>query len=635
MTDLKRRIEQRRKAQRERVKRWQQSRPSRSRRGEGPTIQVGTNVLSDQEIHVPVKEFCCHTHIMGATQMGKSKWMENIFRHVIKAGHGMIVMDGKGDLYDSLLKYCIAEGLKRKLVAIDPNDDQYSVGINYLELFGGATPSAWSSTVLKGLMKMFDEDDQFKAWLQEWGPAALTPLIHSGMTLTELSDFVSVVNPQFRETVLESLGKEYQQTRKRWDELKAYRDYEATTILQVLRTRGNILLNSPVITSMLGQQKTTIDWKKVMDQGGIVLVNLHSVGKVDPDSLKLLGIAIFHQIIWHAYIRPKTKRKPFFVMVDEFQQFASSDFEDAMVRLMGYGVYLMLSHQNTDQIRERHPALWSAILANCWNKIYFNISDKDAKELSRELFAGQFKTDEIKDEIKQTKYEPKETTRIVEGESRMQATSEMTGQASGSTSGSAGTTVTGSGETIGPGGLIFAGDMIYTSTTESGIASDSRSSSLSQSRAAGISDATSQTRMKVPFYEYEKYMEVSSRTFWTGNELAERFIAWMTTQSPRRAQLKIGLDKKPIPIYTPEIRDRELGSGVRERFLKKNYEQIALPTSEVLDQINQRVQKFIEEHKPEEKQEDIRRLPPKLREKNYARKKPKKRKIKKVRKRTN
>jgi hypothetical protein len=311
------------------------------------------------------------------TQMGKSKLMENLFRQIVDAGHGMIVLDGKGDLYDSLLKYCIWKGLKHKTIAINPNDDEHSVGINYLELFGEAKPAAWASTVLKGLMKMFEEEDDFKPWLQEWGPAALTPLIDAGMTLAELTNFVSVVQPEFREAILDGLGPEHQKTKERWEELKAYRSFEATAILQVLRTRGNVLINSPVVRAMLGQQKTTINWKKVMDEGGIVLVNLHSVDKVDPDSLKFLGIALFHQIIRHAYMRPKTRRKPCFVMVDEFQQFASSDFQDAMARLMGFGVYLMLSHQNIDQIREKHPALWGSVLT-CWNKIYFNITDKDA-----------------------------------------------------------------------------------------------------------------------------------------------------------------------------------------------------------------------------------------------------------------
>ena len=110
-------------------------------------------------------------------------------------------------------------------------------------------------------------------------------------------------------------------------------------------------------------------------------------------------------------------------MVDEFQQFASSDFEDAMARLMGFGVYLMLSHQNADQIRHKHPALWRAIISNCWNKIYFNISDADAQELHRELFAGMFETHRVKDEISQTKFRPHETTRTIEGYSSGTSTS--------------------------------------------------------------------------------------------------------------------------------------------------------------------------------------------------------------------
>ena len=587
-------------------------------RRKGSHIHVGTNVLSGQELYIPTNAFFCHTHFMGATQMGKSKAMENVFRHLVDAGHGMIVMDGKGDLYDSLLKYCISKGLRHKTIAIDPNNDEYSVGINYLELFGGATPSAWGSTVLKGLMKMFEEDDQFKAWLQEWGPVALTPLINAGLTLTELSNFVSIVEPQFRETVLDILGPEYQKTKERWNELKAYRDFEASSILQVLRTRGNILLNSPVITSMLGQQKTTINWKKVMDQGGIVLVNLHSVDKVDPDALKLLGIAIFHQIIRNAYMRPKTKRKPCFVMVDEFQQFASSDFEDAMARLMGFGVYLMLSHQNTDQIREKHPALWKAILSNCWNKIYFNVSDADAQELHRELFAGMFKTDKVKDEISQTKFRPHETTRTVEGYSS--GSSSSRGRGSGSA------IVTGSGQTINPDGLFFGSDIIYTSSMSS------NASSFSDSSSEGFSESSSS--VTVPFYEYEEFMEVSSRTYWTPQEFAEKFIAWMTTQDPRRAQMKIGKQRKPIPIYTAEIKDKNLPSGVFERFLKKNYDKIALPTPQVLDQINQRVQKFIEAHKPAEEISEIRRIPKGIRDETYKSKKSTTRKIKKAPKRT-
>lgn len=563
---------------------------------------LGKNSLTDKNLTIPLEKFFCHTHVMGRTGRGKSKALEILARGIIDAGYGFILIDGKGDLYDSLLKYCVSKRQQKKTIIIDPNDQGKSIGLNYLELFGDTTAEAWAEFVKDGLMKLFKQEEELRVWYEEFAPPAIVPLILNGLTLCELSDMVSVASPDFRSACLSTLGPEYDHLRKIWLELiGGHSRQEVAKTLSVIRTRAHVILNSPTMKAMFGQAKTSINWRAVMDNSGILLANCFSATQVGRQSLQMMGIALLHQILINAYSRPKGKRRPFFVLIDEFQNFLCGDVEQALAKFKGFGVYLILSHQNRSQVEAEDPALWDAILGNCDNKLYFSMSYKDADELFGELFAGYIRGDIKKYEILQTKFRPIKTRERVYGESS--ATGR--GRTSGSASGLAHT------QAFGPEGFIP--ELLYTTTADS----SSFSSGSSESSTEGYSVAD------VPWYDYQEFQEVSSIGFYSIQEIVEKFKAWIVKQDPRHAQLKIGT-RKPIPIFTSYIEDMDVFPSMVRRFKEHVYNQYALPTPEVIAQINERVPKFLEAHKPQEAvsetgaKADPHHLPKDIKDKKYA-----------------
>jgi len=543
-------------------------------------IHLGTNALSKKPIHIPLEEFTkTHTIIPGRTGMGKSFLLENLARNIIESRHGLILIDGKGDLYDRLLKFSVQRRLEKNVVLVDPEEDEWSPGINYLEVFKGTSPEALAELVLEGLMKFFKEDTEYKPWLEEWGPASLLPLIKGGFTLLELFHFTSLKEEDFRQTLLKNIDEDFYS--QKWQELKAFKPPEQARILNVVKTRASRFWESKPLKNIFGQTKTTIDWLKVMQEGGIVLCKLGRSGKLTEKTASFIGAAIVHQILLNAPQRPVPKRRPLFFMVDEFQKFVCNDFTDALDRLRGYGIYLILACQHLSQLAQETPRLHDSVMTNCGNKLVFSLSRKDSEEMAVELFTGWIHQERIKDEIWQTKLRPRETTREIIAYGAAQASGSFSGQSSGSGAGQGITSST---------ALSEDGDLIVSSQSHS----HSNTSFSSQSQGTSEMRSTSQTVSPVPWYEYEEYQERTSRTYYTIEEVKERYLAWVSNQDHRHLQVKLG-SKKPIPAVTAEIQEIRVRPSDVIKFIASVNQKTARPTAEVSKEIEARVKAYLRE----------------------------------------
>lgn len=544
-----------------------------------PAIQIGTNILSGKKLSLPIEKpglASTHTYILGSSGMGKSKFLERVARDLIQNRYGLLVLDGKNDLYNDLLDFCCLLRLANKTILIDPNDYEHSVGINYLECLGETSPEALAGMVLEGLKKFFKEDTEYKPWLEEWGPASLIPLINAKFTLLELFYFLRFKDPTFRNVLLQQQEEPFYKAK--WDELVGvFREYDQANILNVLKTRASKFWQDRALKYIFGQEKTTIDWLKVMNEGGIVLAKLGNTNKVSPETCRLLGTAILHQLSSLASSRPQGKRRPFFIMADEFQRFITPDIADSLDRLRGFGIYFILSHQNRGQVEKEDPYLLDSIDSNCLNRIIFHISPKDARVEMENLFAGMIRTDrpqDVKEEVWQTKLRPIKTYEDIQADSYIESSGDIS------------VSVSGESVTPRPEGGILGSDLIITTTS-------------SQSEGAHKNKGIGQTLIRAPWYDYEEYQELTNRTYYLLEEIREKYIAWIERQDERKAQWRF-LNKKPLPIITPYIEKAIVIEPIRQYFKKEIYTQSCRPTEIVNQEIEERVKKFLEANKAEE-----------------------------------
>ena len=566
-----------------------------------PDLVLGSHALTGQKLKIPFDELKRHWHVLGRTGKGKTKALEILARHIIDAQHGLVVLDGKGDLFEAIRDYCVASRCEDRVVIVDPTEQRWAVGINYLEVIGETAPETLAEMVMEGLKKCFGEEDEFKPLLEEWNPAALLPLIQAKLTLCELEEIANIADPTFRKAVFKTLGAEGERLAKKWEGLRAFGEREAAIRTAVVRTRGAIIRNSPMAEAMFGQVKTTIDWRKVLDQGGIVLVRAHRHPKISERLRTLLGVTVMHQLLETAFSRARDDRRDAWLMADEFQQFACQDFVDGLAQLRSFRLWLILSNQELKQL-EPVEGLKEAVLAECSGKIYFSLSHLDAEETVHELFQGDIHGQQVKHKILQTKFWPVETTREIESESRSTGETAATGSSESESASDALAEALSSTESFSPDGIFFP-TLRGTAETNSASHSSSEGTVQGWSESSSTSSSHSQGKTVVPWYEYRPFLEESGRQFYTIEEVVERLKGWLMLQSSRKAQLKIG-DRKTIPLVTKTVKEVVVLEEEIKEFLERVMPRCALPTEEVRKVIAERVRLFIERYKEAIQQEE-------------------------------
>jgi type IV secretory pathway VirB4 component len=342
-----------------------------------------------ENIYLSTQERLQHLYILGATGSGKTKLIEFLIRQDILSGRGLCLIDPHGDLYQNILKFLgelllqgvsprIAKHIRNKLVLIEPSNLKWTMGFNPLE---AENINHYTQTLeFMGIFKRLWADAYWGPRMEELLRNTLMTLSFNGLTLLEAKALLT--DSAFREQLVANMSRT--ETREYW--LYRYNQLSEkmqATYREPILNRLSIFVSDPFIRSMVGQIKSTIDFRKIMDQGKWLLVNL-SKGQLKGNA-SLLGALIIAKFQLSALSRvdlPEERRIPFFLFVDEFQNFLGDDFETILSEARKYGLGLVLAHQNIDQLDRQ---LRSAILGNTLTQVFFRLSSQDATTLSSEL----------------------------------------------------------------------------------------------------------------------------------------------------------------------------------------------------------------------------------------------------------
>ena len=539
-------------------------------------IFLGNNSISKRAVMLDSKEFNRHWHILGATGKGKTKFIEHIARTLIERRSGLCLVDPHGDLYEAMVKYVVRKRLEHRVILIDPNREDSLFGLNYMERGSHIAKDmdAHVGMIMRAIAKVFGGENQDTLpRLQHWERNTLHALMEQELTMVEIFDFLSLTDPEARKSVIAKLKDPY--IKKDWQEFEALRRQEKEIRIESVLNRAAKFIASERIRRIVGQAKSTINFRQAMDEGKIVLVNL-SPRYISQEAKRMLGVMIVDLVVEAGFSRsdmPERQRKPFYFIVDEFGEFVCDDFAFALESLRKYGVFLILSNQQMDQLRQDSTRVFSSVMTNCTGKITFGISREDAEIMAKELFTGMIRGDQIKNIIEQTKFWPVETTRRI--------TSESKGSSSGAGSfrgeGTGQSSVSSTSMLYGPDGPAFFSDAI---SQNIGMAS-SGSSSFSSGSSEAYSDSFASSTSEVPWYEQKPFKEISSQSYFTPEELLEKFISWIKNQAPRQAQIKIDV-ARPVPIYTPTIEE----TRVREIDVVRFEKNLALLYAKPIEQID-------------------------------------------------
>jgi len=330
-----------------------------------------------------------HVYIIGQTGAGKSGTLELFALSDIFHGQGYAIIDPHGDFAVDNMRF-IPGSRTEDVVYFNPADTAFPLGFNPLEVTNPAQKTNISSEVIGVLKRMFGES---------WGPRLEYILRYTILALldrpnTTMLDITRMLtDKKFRKetlsyctdtVVLQFWNVEFAS----WTE-----KFQAEAIAPVLNKVGAFTAN-PVIRNIIGQPKSTFNIREIMDDGKILIVNL-SKGLIGEDNASILGAFLVTKIQLAAMSRsdiPDIKdRRPFYLYVDEFQNFATDSFATILSEARKYGLNLTVANQYISQMSD---TVRNAVFGNVGTMISFRVSADDAPILSKQ-FEPQFEPNDL------------------------------------------------------------------------------------------------------------------------------------------------------------------------------------------------------------------------------------------------
>jgi CxxC-x17-CxxC domain-containing protein len=328
-----------------------------------------------------------HMYLAGKTGMGKSNLLENMAIQDIQAGNGVAFIDPHGEAAEKILDY-IPSWRVNDVIYFNPGDVAYPTAFNVMEI----TNPEHRNLIAAGLMAVFK-----KIWPDVWSArmeyilnnTILALLEYPNATLLAINRMFS--DPDFRAKVVEKVTDPI--IKAFWvNEYARYNQkYEQESTAAIQNKIGQFIAN-PLMRNIIGQVKSSIDMRKIMDEKKILIVNI-SKGMVGEDASRLFGAMLITKLQLAAMSRqniPEEQRTDFFCYVDEFQNFATDSFVNILSEARKYRLSLILANQYLGQLDEmgaggKISRVRDAVFGNIGTIIVFRVGAEDAEFLEPEF----------------------------------------------------------------------------------------------------------------------------------------------------------------------------------------------------------------------------------------------------------
>ncbi len=322
-----------------------------------------------------------HFYILGKTGVGKSTVFKNMFVSDILRGDGACMIDPHGELVEELLDFIPPERVN-DVIYFNPTDTSYPIGFNLLEL----KDKSQRDLIADGVVEVFK-----KQFGTSWGPrlqyiltnAVATALEAQGTTLLSVTRML--LDKNYRKFILKQVNDPI--LVKFWEEEYAQMAQNPRLLAESvspIQNKVGRFISSAVTRNIIGQVKSTIDLREIMDNRKILLINL-AQGKLGEETASLLGGMIITRLQSTALERvdmPADQRNDFYLFVDEFQNFATDSFAKILSEARKFKLDLCMTNQYIDQLP---LTVRQAIFGNVGTLGSFVVSQSDASILEKEF----------------------------------------------------------------------------------------------------------------------------------------------------------------------------------------------------------------------------------------------------------
>jgi len=345
-----------------------------------------------RQVYIGNEDRMRHIYVIGKTGTGKSELLKDMILQDIRAGKGLCFMDPHGDALQDIMKLIPPERAE-DVIYFNPSDTERPMGLNLLEAKTEDEKHFAATAVINMMYKLFDPyktgivGPRFEHGVRN---AMLTAMAEPGNTFVEVmrimtdSKFVQDLLPKVTDPMV----------RRYWtDQIAQTADFHKSEVLDYTVSKFGRFVTNRVIRNIVGQSVSSFNFRQIMDEGKILLINL-AKGELGEENSNFLGLILVPRILMAAMSRadvPVEARRDFYLYVDEFQNFATPDFAVILSEARKYRLGLCVANQFIGQVEEE---VKNAVFGNVGTIVAFRVGVTDANYLQHE-FTPTFGEDDL------------------------------------------------------------------------------------------------------------------------------------------------------------------------------------------------------------------------------------------------
>lgn len=350
-------------------------------------LLLGYNVFRGEKTDIKLSEEDRrrHLYIIGQTGTGKSVFLESMIIQDIQAGKGVCVIDPHGDMVERILGF-VPRHRSQDVVYFNPGDVARPMGLNMLE-YDPNFPEQ-KTFIVNELLSIFDKlynmsiagGPMFEQYFRNSTLLVMDDPT-SGNTLIEIERVLT--DKPFRDLKLSRSNNIV--VKNFWTQIaeKAGGEASLKDMVPYIASKFDNFIANEIMRPIIAQEKSAFNFREVMDNQKILLVNL-SKGRLGDLNSSLIGLVIVGKLLMAALSRtdqPEERRKDFYLYIDEFQNVTTDSIATILSEARKYRLDLIITHQFIGQLKEE---IKKAVFGNVGSMVSFRIGSDDGEFMAKQ-----------------------------------------------------------------------------------------------------------------------------------------------------------------------------------------------------------------------------------------------------------
>lgn len=325
-----------------------------------------------------------HLYAIGQTGVGKSNFLQEMAKQDVRNGKGMCFIDPHGDAIEDILT-AVPKERADDVIIFNPADSERPLGLNMLEYKRPEEKSFVINEMISIFDKLYDLKQTGGPMFEQYARNAMLLIMEhpeSGSTLMEIPKVLA--DEEFRKMKLSHCQNPV--VRDFWlkEAEKAGGEAALANMVPYITSKLTTFISNDLMRPIIAQQESALDFRKIMDEGKILLINL-SKGRIGEINSHLLGMVMIGKILMSALSRvdiPEGERKDFYLYIDEFQNVTTDSISQILSEARKYKLNLIIAHQFIGQLSEE---ISKAVFGNVGSMCAFRVGPEDAEFLEKQF----------------------------------------------------------------------------------------------------------------------------------------------------------------------------------------------------------------------------------------------------------